>query len=182
MKDAVHQGGEGEDEADERAGSADVEEGASGANGGAHENESAECADEGRKGNEERIAGVDMVVTAGEEMAEFVGEKNGEKSGGEGKACKKGGGILVEEREGAEELVEGSGLIAGIGDSELGPGGEAGAEGEEKEGYSEDEGLEGRSRENGDVILSGRRESGPVVGGLDGVYSGVLWWRGHEEF
>ena len=71
---------------------------------------------------------MNMVVAAGEEMAEFVGEKNGEKSGSEGKACEKGGGILVEECEGAKELVEGRGLIAGIGDSELGASGEAGAE------------------------------------------------------
>jgi len=77
MQDAVQESGSGEDKANERAGSADVEECAGGANGRAHEDEGAESADEAREGNEEGVAGVNVMVTAGEEMAQFVGEKNG---------------------------------------------------------------------------------------------------------
>ena len=77
VKDAVEKGGDGKDEADQWARRANVKESAGGANGRAHENEGAECADEGWKGNEERVAGANVMVTAGEVMTEFVGEKDG---------------------------------------------------------------------------------------------------------
>jgi hypothetical protein len=76
MKDAVEEGGDGKDEADQWTGSANVEEGTGGANGGAHEDEGAEGTDEGWKGNEEGIAGANVMVAAGEVMTEFVGEKD----------------------------------------------------------------------------------------------------------
>lgn len=63
-------------EADQRTGSADIEQGTGGANGRADQNKSAERADERGRGNEERIAGTDVMMTAGEDMAEFVGEQN----------------------------------------------------------------------------------------------------------
>ena len=44
------------------------------------------------------------MVAAGEEVAQFVGEKNGQQSGGEGQADKESGGVFVEESEGAEEF------------------------------------------------------------------------------
>jgi len=40
--------------------------------------------------------------------------------------------MLVEEFEGADEFVEGDGFVLRVGDSELGAGDEAGAEGEKK--------------------------------------------------
>ena len=124
---------------------------------------------------------MNVVMTAGEEVAEFVGEEDGQECGGEGEACEQGRGIFVEEGEGAEEFIEGGGLVVGIGDGELSAGGEAGAEGEQKESYCKDEGFEGRARKNRDVVLGGRGQSGPVAGGLYGVYGGILWWCGHEE-
>src|ERR1700739_3284309 len=51
MDDAVEKGGDSKDEADQWARRANVKEGAGGANGRAHEDESAEGADEGWKGN-----------------------------------------------------------------------------------------------------------------------------------
>src|ERR1700726_4877243 len=73
MKDAVKERGSGEDETDKRAGGANIEEGTSGADGGTHENECAEGADERGEWDEEGITGVNVMVAAGEEMAEFVG-------------------------------------------------------------------------------------------------------------
>ena len=77
MKDAVEKGGNGKDEADQWARRANVKESAGGANRRAHENEGAEGADEGWKGNKEGVAGANVMVTAGEVMTEFVGEKYG---------------------------------------------------------------------------------------------------------
>src|SRR5580704_10445944 len=68
VKDAVEKGGNGKDETDQRARSANVEESTGGANGRAHEDEGAEGADEGWKGNEERVTGANVMVTAGEVM------------------------------------------------------------------------------------------------------------------
>ena len=119
MKDAINQSGNGEDKADERAGSAYVKKRTRGANRRAHEDERAESADERGEGNEERVACMNVMVAAGEEMAEFVGEKNGQQSDGKGKASQEGGGIFVEESKSAEEFVEGGGLVVGVGDGEL---------------------------------------------------------------
>jgi hypothetical protein len=77
MKNAVEKGRDGKGEADQWAGSANVKESAGGANGRAHEDEGAEGADEGWKGNKKGIAGANVVVAAGEVMTEFVGEKDG---------------------------------------------------------------------------------------------------------
>jgi len=73
----VEHGGDGEGDTDKRTGSAHVEEGASGANGRAHEDKSTEGADEVGDGNEKGVGGADMMVAAGEVMTEFVGEKDG---------------------------------------------------------------------------------------------------------
>jgi len=76
VEKAEDEGGNGENESHERAGGADIEEGAGGANGRAHEDKSAKGADEGGEGNEERIAGVNVVMPASEEVTQFVCEKN----------------------------------------------------------------------------------------------------------
>ena len=68
------------------------------------------------------------MVAAGEEMAEFVGQKNGEQGEGEGEASGEARGMLVEEFEGADKFVEGDGFILRVGDGELSAGNEAGAE------------------------------------------------------
>ena len=77
MKYAIHKGGNGKEKTDERAGRADVEEGAGGANGRAHEDEGAEGADERGEGNEKGVAGVNVMMPASEEVTQFVCEKNG---------------------------------------------------------------------------------------------------------
>jgi hypothetical protein len=76
MKDAIEKSGDGKDEADQWTGSANVKESAGGANGGAHEDEGAEGADKGWKGNEEGVAGANVMVAAGEVVTEFVGEED----------------------------------------------------------------------------------------------------------
>jgi hypothetical protein len=106
VNDSVEKSRDGEDEAHKRARSANIKEGAVGANGGADQNKSAERADEGRKRKEVRIAGANVVMTAGEEVAEFVGKKNSEQREREREARKKSGRMLVKKFVGVDKLVE----------------------------------------------------------------------------
>ena len=106
MNDSVEKSRNGKDEAHERARSANIKEGAVGANGGANQNESAERADEGRKRKEVRIAGANVMMAAGEEVAEFVGKKNGKQREREGEACKESGRMLVKKFVRVDKLVE----------------------------------------------------------------------------
>ena len=72
------------------------------------------------------------MMTASEEMAEFMGEQNGEKSEGEGQAGSERCGMLVEKFEGIDKFVERNGLILSVSDGKLSSGDQAGAEREEK--------------------------------------------------
>jgi len=128
MEDAVEEGGNGEDEAGKRAGSADIKQGTFGEDGGANQDEGAEGAVQVGKGNEKRIGGANMVITAGEEMAEFMGEENEEKSKCEREASGEAEGVLVKESKGAEKFIGGERLVLSVGGGELGSGNEAGAE------------------------------------------------------
>lgn len=182
MEDAIEQGGNGEKEAHERAGSADIEESTRCANGGTDENESAKGADERGEGNEERIGGMNVMTAAGEEVAEFVGEEDCQESGGERKSGEKAGWIFIEESEGAEKFVERSGLVVGVGDGELCAGDETSGKREKEKRDGEDERFDGGARENRNVELGGLRKSAPVIGEWKSVESGIGWWRGHKEF
>src|SRR5260370_14269566 len=91
VEHAVGECGNRENESNERTGSAHIKERPSGANRRANQNERAERAHERRKGNKKWIAGADMMMTAGEEMAELMGEQNGERSEGGGQAGSEGG-------------------------------------------------------------------------------------------
>jgi len=163
VEDAEDQGRKGDEETDEWAGGADVEERTSGANRRTDEDEGAERADERGKGNEEGIAGVNVVMAAGEEMAELVGEKDGEQGQSEGKSGSEGERMAVEEREGAEEFVPGDGFVVGVGDGEVRAGDEAGAKGEEEEGAGDEEGLGGGAVAMGSVDVP-RGGVAPVLG------------------
>jgi hypothetical protein len=132
VDDAVNERGNGDHEADEGSGRADVEERARGADGRTDEDERAERADQRGEGNEEGIAGVNVVVTAGEEMAEFVSEQNGQEGQSEGESGGQGERVAIDEREGVNEFVPGDGFVVGVGDGEMRAGHEAGAKREEK--------------------------------------------------
>ena len=116
---------------------------------------------------------MDVMVATGEEMAQFVGEKNGQQSDGKGKAGQEGGGIFVEESKGADEFVEGGGLIVSVGNGELRACGQTSAEGEEKKGDGEDEGFERRTRENRNVILGARGNIAPISGSWKRIHCGI---------
>jgi len=120
------------------------------------------------------------MTAAGKEMAEFVGEKDGEEGESERQAGKQRGGVFVEEREGADEFVNGGGLLVGVGGGELRAGHEAGGEGAKKERDSEQQGAERRVREDGSVKVGSRRESAPVDL-RDGIENGVWRLRAHES-
>lgn len=128
MEDAVEESGNGEDETDERAGSADIKQGAVSEDGGADQDESAERAVQIGERNEKGIGSANMVVAAGEKMAEFVGEENKEKSKCEREACGEAQWVLVEESKGAEKFIGGEGFVLRVGGGELGSSHEAGAE------------------------------------------------------
>jgi len=130
---AVDERGDRDDEADERTGGAHVEERAIGANGRANEDEGSERTDERGKRNEERIAGTDVVMAAGEEVAEFVSEKNGEQREGEGQTGGESQRVAIRQREGADEFVPGNGLVVGVGHGEVRAGHQTRAQREEEE-------------------------------------------------
>jgi len=73
------------------------------------------------------------MMTAGKEMAELMGEQDGEQSEGERQAGGKSWWVFVKKGEGAQKLIERNGLILRVGEGELGAGNEAGAKSEEKE-------------------------------------------------
>jgi len=127
MENAVGEGGNGKHETGERAGSADVKEGAGGSNRRANQNERTKGANEGGEGNEKRVGGANVMMAAGEKVSQFMGEKNGEQSEGKGDAGGECGRAFVEKREGMDKFIIGSRLIIRVGDGELCAGDQASA-------------------------------------------------------
>jgi len=132
VEGAVSEGRNGQNETHKWAGSADVKESTGGANGGTDQNESAESADERREGNKKWIAGADVMMATGEEMAELVSEQNGEQRECEGQAGSESRWAFVKKSEGFEKLVERNGLILRVSGSKLSAGNQAGAKSEKK--------------------------------------------------
>ena len=106
VEHAVRERGNRQNETHKRAGSTHVKERPSSTYRRTNQNECAKCAHERRKGNKERIAGADVMMTTGEEMAELMGEKNGEQSERERQSGSEGSGMFIKKGEGVEELVE----------------------------------------------------------------------------
>ena len=169
MNDSIEKSRDGEDETDERARSANIKEGAVGANGGADQNESAERANERRKGKEVRIAGANVMMAAGKEVAEFVGKKNGEQREGEGEAREESGRMLVEKFVRVDKLVERGSEILGIRVGELSAGGEAGAKREQEQDACEYKSSGGRARRNGQVLRPEEGFGAPIHMDWDGA-------------
>ena len=132
VENSVGKRGNRQNESHKRTGSAHVKECASGANRGTNQNECAERAHERRKGNKKRVARTDVMMTAGEEMAEFMGEQNGEQGEGEGQAGSEGRRVFVKESEGVEKLVERNSLVLRVSDGKLSAGDQAGAKSKKK--------------------------------------------------
>jgi len=100
-----------DDESNERTGSADVKQGASGPNRRTNQNESAQRTDQCGKGNEVRVTGMDVMVATREIMPEFVGKQYGEEREGEGQATRKRQRLAIEQRQRANEFVPRDRLI-----------------------------------------------------------------------
>jgi len=107
MKNSIKKRGDSKNKTDERTGSTDVEEGAVGSNGRAHENESTKSANERRQGNEEGIAGADVMIAASKEMAEFVSKKNREQGEGKRESVNESRGMTIKKREVVQKLMDG---------------------------------------------------------------------------
>src|SRR2546430_8284523 len=105
MEGAVGKGGNRQKESHKRTGGAYVKQGPSGANRRTNQNKCAERAHQRREGNEKRIAGADVMITAGEEKGELMSQQNGEQGGGERQAGGGGRGRFFEEGEGGLKLV-----------------------------------------------------------------------------
>src|SRR2546423_2310845 len=82
MECAVGQCGNRQKESHKRTGGAYVKQGPSGANRRTNQNKCAERAHQRREGNEKRIAGADVMITAGGEKAERIGQQEGEEREG----------------------------------------------------------------------------------------------------
>lgn len=182
VDDAEEQGGNGDDETEERAGCTDVEEGALRANSGANHDEGAEGSDQRWERNEKGIGGVNVVVAAGEVVAEFVYEQNTEKSKSEGQAADERERMFVEQGECVQEFVKVDGFIFGVGGGEVRAGDEAGAEGEEEENDCEQESFERWMGGDRTVLRRWRNESEwlPLglrrVDGIGWIWNGVCHW------
>ncbi len=111
VKNSIQECGNGENEADEWSRCADIEEGARGADWRADENERSKSADQCRSGNEKRIAGANMVMTTSEKMAELMRQKDRHQCQGEREAAQQASRMAIEEREGANKLIDRDGLI-----------------------------------------------------------------------
>ena len=152
VKDAEDECGQRDDESEERAGGADVKECALGSNRRADEDECAECAYEAGERHEIGIAGVDVMVAAGEIVAEFVNQENGQECEREGKARDESEWMFVEQRERVEEFIEVDGFVFGVGGGEVRAGYEAGAESEKEKKDREQKCFERGMRRYGGVV------------------------------
>ena len=111
VKNSIQECGNRENEADERPRCADIEEGARGPDWGADENERSKSANKCGSGNEKRIAGANMVMTTSEKMAELMRQEDRHECQGEREAAKEASRMAIEEREGADKLIDRDGLI-----------------------------------------------------------------------
>jgi hypothetical protein len=132
VKNSIQECGNGENEADERARCADIEEGARGPDWGADENERSKSANQRGSWNEERVAGANVVMAASEKMAELMCQEDRHERQGEREAAQEASRMAIEERKGANKLIDRDGLIVRIGGGKLRAGGEASAQREKK--------------------------------------------------
>lgn len=156
VSDAVDESRQGKDKADERTGRANVEECASSANGRTDQDESSEGANERGERNEKGICGTDVMLAAGEKMAQFVGEENRQQRSSKRQASQESGWVFVKESESMEEVVPGNGFVVGESGSELRSCGKTGAKCQEKKYDCEHERFERRAWKNRDVKLRAR--------------------------
>jgi hypothetical protein len=123
-----------------------------------------------------------MMIAAGKEMSELVGEENREKGEGKGEAGSEAKRVFVKEGERAEKFVEGERLILRIGSGELRAGYEAGAKREKEEDAREEQHFSGRAVGDGGVADAAGRGGAPIDMGRDG-WRRVFWERwGHGMF
>src|SRR5260370_33741781 len=97
-----------------------------------------------------------MMITAGKETSEFVGEENGEKGERKGETDGEAERVFVKKSERAEKFVGGGGLVLRVGIFELRAGHQASAKREEEENASEDQHLSGSAGVYGNGANTGR--------------------------
>jgi len=181
VEHTIGERGNRQNETYERTRSSDVKECASGANRGTNKNERSKSAHERRKGNEKRVAGANVMMTTGKEMAELMREQDGEQSEGERQAGGKSWWVFVKKGEGAQKLIERNGLILRVGEGELGAGNEAGAKSEEKKNTGKIKRFKRRARRNSRRWLA-IRIGAPIQVDRNGWWRIFLGWRAHEMF
>jgi len=111
VKNSIQECGNSENEADERARRADIEQGARGPDWGADEDERSKSANKCGSGNEKRITGANMVMAASEKMAQLMRQEDRHECQGEREAAQEASRMAIEEREGANKLIDRDGLI-----------------------------------------------------------------------
>ena len=145
-----------DDKANQWAGCADVEQCAIGADGGADQNEGSQRANQRGEGNEERVAGVNVMMPAGEEVRQLMHQQNSEQSKREWQPGDESSRVLIQQSEIVEKFFEREGFAVSISDRKLRTGDKTGAESHQEETESEEEGLERRMRMNETIVR--RRE------------------------
>ena len=117
---------------------------------------------------------MNVVVAAGEKMAEFVGQENCQERQREGKSGGQGQRVAIDEREGVNEFVPGDGFVVRVGDGEVRAGDQAGAQGHEKQQASEKQRFGGGPARDADGVGMPRDVGAPVRRGGRGG-RGARW-------
>jgi hypothetical protein len=99
---------------------------------------------------------VNVVVAAGEEMPEFMREKNGEQRNCERQTGEQGGRMLVEKRVGMEKLRDGCGLLLRESDGKLRTRRQRGAQREQKQGDGQQQTFSRGARKRRTIHVRGR--------------------------
>lgn len=182
MQNAIDKSGNSEDETDQRSGSADIKQGAIRADGRADQDEGTERAGQVGEGNEKRVGRANVMIAAGKEMSEFVGEENGEKGERKGETDGEAERVFVKKCERAEKFVGGEGLVLRVGICELRAGHQTSTKREEEENASEDQHLSGRAVGDGSVANTGWKGGAPF--GVERNRWRWIFWKGcgHEAF
>src|SRR5215467_14842745 len=93
-----------------------------------------------------------MIVTASEEMPQFMCEQNSQQRGRKRKSCEKSGRVFVEKGEAAKERAKGNGFIVCISEGKLSSRHETGAKSQEEKHEGKKQRFCRRARRNLRVI------------------------------
>src|SRR5262252_2799108 len=176
QKQVGGEGGRRHQEAHQRPGSAEVKKGARRADWRADQQECAERADEGGRGNKKGIARIDAVMTAGKIMSQFMRQKNCEERDGKGDSAEEKRRMLIGEAKGFKERIEGRGPVVSISGGKMSAGDERSEKREEEKSTGEDKRFHRRMGPSRFVVVAMAWKIGPRRGAQKNG-SALFWFR-----